>query len=748
MLEVGEANTQPYQYRFKDEYSNDTMARYDFVADGDLEYDVYFQSKKDFDTLKKVGNEWWGGFEVQGFNDNETTNQNDVGKVMSTITKVILDFVKRYNPRQLIFEPTKVDDNDRRRFNVYMAYIKKNLPDGYEVSDDGNNIMVTKTPTSNDISEVTTEEIQNMSEVGDYQYRNTEKILEVGEGTHQPYQWRNTRTDSHNYDYEFRTEDGDDYEVVFMDMGNFWNTDFKTKEGKFEDVLNKGRFYEVMATVADIIKDFLIKESPELMRISPAKNSNVDQRRLNIYMQFITKQIPRGYEVSTSRGYIYVQKVDELDMVAEDLNEQQNGVYTIPDLAKAMKDNLKTQGHEEQSLDIMGKWLFNAFRNQGDQGVIDVFVNLTGVQIEAVSRGRYMFANLYNPEKVNEIIREEVQVVVDGVGDKYAEKKWGIPDTEQQFQDKGVPDSPGMGEKIIDVWGTDYRNNKTQYGYIYKNPTSLKGFDVDVRAIGMPNGDLYVAQHDGDFIHTDMELALEKKIGYLDNYLEFHRAGDSNSFGASDTLLYRIDNHDISTYEVLKALENKHPEFDFSTDYYQDLRENKLNIILREELAVIMEGVGDRYAAQQGVPDAGEEFQKHYQQHLKTRSTVPENGQLVGNMRGNDNINVNIYMNPTSLKNFEASVRAFSDNDNNLFVAQLDTSIIHNTMGKALQIGNVMDTNKYITWIRAGLSDKFILSYNFLDMYDEARHDENQEISPRVAVLNTLHPYSFHILSR
>jgi len=165
------------------------------------------------------------------------------------------------------------------------------------------------------------------------------------------------------------------------------------------------------------------------------------------------------------------------------------------------------------------------------------------------------------------------ELLPEGVGDKYAEKKWGIPDTEQQFQDKGVPDSPGMGEKIIDVWGTDYKHNKTQYGYIYKNPTSLKGFDVDVRAIGMPNGDLYVAQRDGDFIHTDMELALEKKIGYLDNYLEFHRAGDSNSFGASDTLLYRIDNHDISTYEVLKALENKHPQFSFSLDYYQDLRE-------------------------------------------------------------------------------------------------------------------------------------------------------------------------------
>ena len=319
------------------------------------------------------------------------------------------------------------------------------------------------------ISAIIKEEIKN------YEHTNYQKLLEIGEGGHQAYPWvAVTETPELEYEYVFYTEDQDKYIVGFDNIGNFWNIEFRIENQNFEQIVDKGRFFNIMATVGELIKMFLIKESPELIRISPSKNSNADRRRFNIYKQYLERQAPEGYEVSASGGYIYMTKVDELQAVAE--------------------------------------------------------------------------------------------------------------------------------------------------------------------------------------------------------------------------------------------------------------------------------GVGDKYAQQYGVPDAGEEFQKQYQQHLKVRSQTPENGQLVGEVRGNDNIVVNIYMNPTSLKNFEPSVRAFSDNNNNLFVAQLDTSIIHNTMGKALQIGNVLDTNQYIPWIRAGKSDKFMLSFNFMDMYDEARHDESQEIGPRVAVLNTKHPFSFHMM--
>jgi len=137
-------------------------------------------------------------------------------------------------------------------------------------------------------------------------------LNEVGEGTATPYPWYNTRAQSHNYDYEFQTQDGDNYEVVIMDIGHYWNVDFKVVGGNFEDVVNKGRLFQVMATVSEILRDFLIKESPEVLRISPAKNSNADRRRFNIYLKYFEKQLPQNYEIMPADPYIYVQKTDDI----------------------------------------------------------------------------------------------------------------------------------------------------------------------------------------------------------------------------------------------------------------------------------------------------------------------------------------------------------------------------------------------------------------------------------------------------
>ena len=117
---------------------------------------------------------------------------------------------------------------------------------------------------------------------------------------------------------------------------------------------------------------------------------------------------------------------------------------------------------------------------------------------------------------------------MEGTGDKYAEKKWGIPDADKQYAAKGVPDND-MGEKVAELWVGLLGKDDEYNGHIYKNPRTLNGFDDDVRAVATENGDLYVAQQDGHFIHADLELAIEKKIGILDQVVELHRAGGSLS---------------------------------------------------------------------------------------------------------------------------------------------------------------------------------------------------------------------------
>jgi len=236
-----------------------------------------------------------------------------------------------------------------------------------------------------DIKSVINEEIRN------YEYVNHQKILEVGEASSSPYEWYESNPIEGNLEYFFRTEDEDIYEVQMQDIGNYWNMDFKTRQGNFEDVLNKGRFWRVMATLAEVIRDFLKKIDPDVIRVSPAKNRKSDMRRHNIYKQYFEKSLP-DYEVQPSGDYLYIYKRDGINEVV--LDEIQENVYTIPELAQA----LGVHGHGRENIEILTNMLLNAFKRGGDPAVIEMYKELAGVEIEALRQGRYMFANLYDPE--------------------------------------------------------------------------------------------------------------------------------------------------------------------------------------------------------------------------------------------------------------------------------------------------------------------------------------------------------------
>jgi hypothetical protein len=73
----------------------------------------------------------------------------------------------------------------------------------------------------------------------------------------------------------------------------------------------------------------------------------------------------------------------------QNLYEQQN-ILTIPDLARA----LEVHGYDKTGQGHLQKMLSDAYRKAGDQGVIDLYAKIAGVQIQALRNGRYMFANL------------------------------------------------------------------------------------------------------------------------------------------------------------------------------------------------------------------------------------------------------------------------------------------------------------------------------------------------------------------
>jgi hypothetical protein len=138
-------------------------------------------------------------------------------------------------------------------------------------------------------------------------------VNEIGEIKLQPYSWTKTRQkfDSKyyyfDYYYRFTTEDGDNYQVtIYHDPAErMWNVSFlanQEKGGKFSDIINKGKLFKVMSTVVNIVKDFINEEDPKEIEIVPTKNDEEDNRRFEMYLQYIKKNAPTNYRI-VSRNY-------------------------------------------------------------------------------------------------------------------------------------------------------------------------------------------------------------------------------------------------------------------------------------------------------------------------------------------------------------------------------------------------------------------------------------------------------------
>ena len=144
-------------------------------------------------------------------------------------------------------------------------------------------------------------------------------ILEVGEGSSNPYSYnvndnvfRGSSKNLKGRDVTFTTEDGDNYIVNFVayygdhsrakEKGPFFKIDFTTVDeygydNRADDVVNKGRLFRIMATIVAATKEFLndidYKEKGiKKMIVMPAKSKQGDDRRANLYMAYIRKQLP------------------------------------------------------------------------------------------------------------------------------------------------------------------------------------------------------------------------------------------------------------------------------------------------------------------------------------------------------------------------------------------------------------------------------------------------------------------------
>ena len=125
-------------------------------------------------------------------------------------------------------------------------------------------------------------------------------LNEVGSFLVQPYSYRKGKCEKLACFYYFETEDGDQYAVKFINLGeihgrkkNIYQTEFSTsgEEGDTK-VVNKGRIFKILSTVIEIIKEFVSENEVDGLNMYPSTNFKGDDRRYKIYMAYLNKLLP------------------------------------------------------------------------------------------------------------------------------------------------------------------------------------------------------------------------------------------------------------------------------------------------------------------------------------------------------------------------------------------------------------------------------------------------------------------------
>jgi hypothetical protein len=166
--------------------------------------------------------------------------------------------------------------------------------------------------------------------------------------------------------------------------------------------------------------------------------------------------------------------------------------------------------------------------------------------------------------QIKQIIKEEVELFIEssfegqGAADKIYQKQFHIPTDEPNLKAMAGL----MGEPIAKV--KDYKG----FVPIFKNPKSLENFGENARAISDYDGNLYIAQRNGNFAHGSIAVALGF---YDDNMMPYRsseilllqRQGKTNSFLLSDAAEEKLEFSPEIVLDLLDAVRYKNPQFRF-----------------------------------------------------------------------------------------------------------------------------------------------------------------------------------------
>ena len=137
-------------------------------------------------------------------------------------------------------------------------------------------------------------------------------ISETGEGTSNTYPFKFDNVAFNEVNYHFDTEE-DEYVVVvnLVDVhAGAWDMQFGTVGGTPDEIVDRGRMFSVMATLVQIVNDFIDRYTPNIIRIEPSKAEDKKNKnqRFQLYMAYIKKHQRPEYFTSPYGDYIIIKR--------------------------------------------------------------------------------------------------------------------------------------------------------------------------------------------------------------------------------------------------------------------------------------------------------------------------------------------------------------------------------------------------------------------------------------------------------
>ena len=120
LREIGQL-VKPYQVNFKFDKEGNTIST-NFYDEKNNIIDVYFH-KQDYKTPT-----YEVEFNVNKYSDKAfTASTSHFFKIISTVVKIIEQFIEEFHPYQLYIEPDEVLGKNNQKYNIWLQYLTVNL---------------------------------------------------------------------------------------------------------------------------------------------------------------------------------------------------------------------------------------------------------------------------------------------------------------------------------------------------------------------------------------------------------------------------------------------------------------------------------------------------------------------------------------------------------------------------------------------------------------------------------------------